>query len=288
MWSCYWNDCLFTCSIILFTVRRLTETVIFSNLWIAFAASGLTLNTYLVINKPINYSVILLVFLATFSVYNLQRVIKHYFQKKNYSKRHLWIYNHINILSALVGISSLASLILFFSLYSFIDFLFLLPFSAISVLYAVSIFSKNRALRDFPFIKVFLISITWAASSVSLPFIELKLTLNLQIINLFIFNLFFILAIAIPFDIRDLKLDDLKTKTIPQVLGINRSVNLSLALIIICSFFALFSFFTFGQIIPLGISFYLLYLSKKEMPELYYSGILDGTILLFPLCNYLF
>lgn len=269
-------------------IKKLAETVVFSNLWIAFAASGLTLNTYLVIGRPINQLVVLLVFLATFSVYNLQRLIKHYFQKNNYSQRHSWIYKHIKVLTLLVALSSIASLGLFFGLYSILDFIFLLPFSAISVLYAVSIFSKKRALRDFPFIKIFLIAITWAASSVILPIIELSITINIQLISLLLFNLLFIIAIAIPFDIRDLKLDNLNTKTIPQVFGVNNSVNFSLTLIIGCFMLAVFSFFTLGQIIPLIISFCLLYLSKKEMPELYYSGILDGTILLFPLFNFIF
>lgn len=288
MRRCDWNDCLLTCQIILSLIKKLAETVVFSNLWIAFAASGLTLNTYLVIGKPINELVVLLVFLATFSVYNLQRLIKHYFQKKNYSQRHSWIYKHIKVLTLLVALSSTFSLGLFFWLYSILDFISLLPFSAISVLYAVSIFSKKRALRDFPFIKIFLIAITWAASSVILPIIELSITINIQLISLLLFNLLFIIAIAIPFDIRDLKLDNLNTKTIPQVFGVNNSVNFSLTLIIGCFMLAVFSFFTLGQIIPLIISFCLLYLSKKEMPELYYSGILDGTILLFPLFNFIF
>ena len=287
MWCCYWNNSILSCSIILFAIKKLVELIVYSNLWISLAASGLSLNTYLVTNKPINLNVVFLVFFATFSIYNLQRLIKHYFQKKNFSKRHLWIYYNINVLSILVGLSSFTSLYFFFSIFSFIDFIILLPFSAISVLYAVSIFSRKRALRDFPFIKVFLIAITWAVSSVILPIIELKLTINTQLINLFLFNLLFILAIAIPFDIRDLKLDDLKTKTIPQVIGVNKSVNFSLGLIFICLVFTSLSFCSFGQIIPLLITFYLVNLSKKEMPELYYSGILDGTILLFPLFNFI-
>lgn len=270
---------------------KLAKFIIFSNLWISLAAAGLTLNTYFLINQNINWNVIHLVFLATFSVYNFQRLIKHYYQNKNHSKRHLWIYNNSIILTILVIISSLTSLFLFFESFSIPSFIILIPFIAVSILYATPIFSKNRALRDYPFIKIFLIAITWAASSVLLPAIELDLFFNSKLITLFIINFLFIIAITIPFDIRDLKVDDLDTKTIPQVFGINGSILLSLALIIACCVLAHSYFHRSGQNIHLEVSlvctFIILFFYKKEMPELYYSGILDGTILLFPISNIL-
>lgn len=272
----------------MYTLRKLSELIVFSNLWIAFSAAGLTLNTYFIVDQQPNFLVVLLVFLATFSVYNLQRLIKHYFQQKNASKRHLWIFNHPKVLTVFVGLSAIASALLFFRIFSLLDFIFLLPFSAISIFYAATIFSKKKALRDIPFLKVFLIAITWAVSTVVLPLIELKQPICIENGALFVLNFLFILAITIPFDIRDLKLDANTTKTIPQGIGVNKAVNLSLTLVFVCLLIAIFTFQSIGQSIALALVFYTLTFSKKEMPELYYSGILDGTIILFPIFNSLF
>ncbi len=262
--------------------------MVFSNLWIAIAAVGLTLNTYLLLNRAVNQDVVLLVFFATFSIYNLQRLVKHYFQNKNYSNRHYWILEHVKVLEFLVLLSSVASVYLFFETYSLQAFLYLLPFSMVSILYSVTLFSKNKSLRDLPFAKIFLISITWAVVSVVLPFLELELSFDYAFVQLFLFNFFFILAITIPFDIRDVGLDHDETKTLPQYFGVNKAVDLAMWLLSVCLLISIFSFFTFGQIIPLVIALILVLKTKKKQPELFYSGLIDGVILLFPLLNYLF
>ncbi len=268
--------------------RRFIEFIVFSNIWIAFLAAGLTFNTYIINQLPIRIDVCILVFLATFSIYNLQRLVKHFFKKNNYSKRHLWIYKNINILSIFVLLSSLGSVFLFFTLFSIQDFLFLLPFSLVSGLYAVSLFSNQRALRDLPFLKIFLISITWAVTTVIIPFLQTELTFSTSIIGQFIFTFLFIIAITIPFDIRDIDLDDQKTKTLPQVLGAKKAIYASYMLLVFAGLINYYTFFYPSYPIILIISLFFISLSNKKMPELYYSGILDGTMLLFPLLNFFF
>lgn len=268
-------------------IKSLAEFIVFSNLWIALCASGLTINTYLVLNREINLQVILLVFLSTFSVYNLQRIVKHYLQKKNYSPRHSWIFKNNLIISFFVVASSVAAIIIFFKIYSLTHFIYLLPFSLASILYAFTLFSKKRALRDLPFLKIFLIAITWAVSSVFLPFIELDLIMDRSIIALFVFNLLYIISISIPFDIRDLKLDHQDTKTIPQVFGVSKAIKISCLILIVCVLIIIYTSQAIF-VIPLAVVFVLISMTKKEMPELFYSGILDGTILLFPLISFIF
>ncbi len=269
-------------------IKKGIELVVFSNLWIAFSAAGLTINTYFLLNRDVNSNVVLLVFFATFSIYNLQRLVKHYFQNKNFSDRHYWILGHVKMLEVLVLLSSIASVVLFFKIYSLQAFLYLLPFSMVSILYSVTLFSKNKSLRDLPFTKIFLISITWAVASVVLPFIELELSFNFAVIKLFLFNFLFMLAITIPFDIRDIKLDSKETKTLPQYLGANKAVNLAMWILSVCLLISIFSFFTLGQVLPLILALVLVLKSKKKQPELFYSGLIDGISILFPLFNYFF
>ena len=269
-------------------IKRAIKFVVFSNLWIAIAAAGFTLNTYLLFNREVNEQVVLLVFLATFSVYNLQRIVKHYFQNKNYSSRHKWILKNANILFALVVLCSITTLFLFFEVYTYKNFISLLPFSVVSLLYSVSLFSGNKSLRDLPFVKIFLIAVTWAVTSVVLPIIELGLPFSFYTTKLFVFNFLFIFAIIIPFDIRDVELDNKATKTLPQYFGVNRAVDIAMWMLSACLIISIVSFFTLGQVVPLVLALVLVVQSKKKQTELFYSGLIDGVVLLFPLFNYFF
>lgn len=269
-------------------LKRFIEFIVFSNIWIAFLAAGLTLNTYL-INKDLslNINVCILVFFTTFSIYNLQRLIKHFFKKNNFSERHTWIYNNIKFIAVLVILSSIGSVYLFFSLFTISDFIILLPFILISAFYAISIFSNKRALRDLPFIKIFLIAITWAVITVILPFLQTDFILSSSLVAQFFFTFLFIIAITIPFDIRDIHLDDKKTRTLPQVLGTKDATSLAVFILGACLLLNYIYFFNITYPIILFVCFILVRLSNKKMPELFYSGILDGIMILFPLFNYL-
>ncbi|MCT4581697.1 MAG: hypothetical protein N4A35_09795 [Flavobacteriales bacterium] len=265
--------------------KRFIEFIVFSNIWIALLAAGLVLNTYLINSLPINFEVCLLVFLATFSIYNLQRVVKHFLRKNNFSKRHNWIYNNVKTLALFVVLSSTGSFLLFFSIFSFNDFLYLLPFTLISGLYAVSTPNK-RALRDFPFIKIFLIAITWAITTVLIPFLQAGTLISITFYGQFLFVFLFIIAITIPFDIRDLELDDKSTKTLPQILGVQNAIYLAYVLLLVGLVINYLSFFNIVYPIIIAITLILISFSNKKMPELFYSGILDGVMILFPLFNY--
>lgn len=268
-------------------LRKFTEFIVFSNIWIAILAAGLTLNTFLINDElNIDFKVCILVFLTTFSIYNLQRLVKHFFKKNNFSERHNWIYNNIKIIAFLVILSSIGSIYLFFSIFTIQDFLILLPFTLVSGLYAVSIFSNKRALRDLPFLKIFLIAITWGVTTVILPFLQSELILSSKLIAQFLFTFLFIVAITIPFDIRDIHLDDQKTRTLPQVLGTKGATTLAIFILGACLIINYLFFFNINYPIILFVSFVLIRLSNKKMPELYYSGILDGLMILFPLLNY--
>ncbi len=192
---------------------------------------------------------------------------------------------HVGILVFVVLVSSVITLVLFFKIFSFHDFIKLLPFSFVSLFYSVSLFSKNKSLRDIPFLKIFLIAITWTVTSVVLPFLELGLTINLEMILLFIFNFLFTIALTIPFDIRDLAHDHKNTKTIPLYFGVKTSKNIAKTLLGVCFLISVFSFFTLGQVIPLVVAFVLIIKVKENQTELFYSGLIDGVFLLLPLIN---
>jgi len=80
------------------------------------------------------------------------------------------------------------------------------------VVYVVRFIPYNNkwlALRDIPFLKIFVIAFVWALVTGLLPLISSKdlIQINLQHILFLTKQFLFVVAITIPFDIRDMKYD---------------------------------------------------------------------------------
>lgn len=270
-------------------IQKIAELVVFSNIWIALAASSLTVNTYLVTQQKTNWIVVAIVFCSTFSIYNLQRIIKHFFQKRNYSLRHQWINKHINILTVLVFFSTVLAVLLFFSRFTIHSFIYFIPFTFVSVFYTFAILPNNKGLRDIPFIKIFLIGITWAVSTTLLPYLDIdKTSVSLfKIISLLLYNFFFVIAITIPFDIRDIDVDTPHTKTIPQYFGVKKAIFIASFLLLLCLFIAGLSLFNLGNVIAPLIALLVIQKAKTKREELFYSGVLDGLLFVPVAINFL-
>ena len=83
-------------------------------------------------------------------------------------------------------------------------------------------------LRDIPTIKIFLISLIWTVTTVFLLVVENNIKLEKQVILELLSRFFFVFAITIPFDIRDMKYDKKTLKTIPQIVGLKQAKVISL------------------------------------------------------------
>jgi 4-hydroxybenzoate polyprenyltransferase len=155
----------------------------------------------------------------------------------------------------------------------------------ISVLYTLPIFGKSMRLRDFSFIKIFLIAFVWAFVTESIPLYESGISLK-WIVILFVERVAFFIAITIPFDIRDLKLDlTNNVKTLPSILGIRRSTYVALFLLMYCIGSEIY-LDTNGiegcipTILAYILTGILLYRVYKKDNDYYFSGLMDGTIML--------
>ena len=78
-------------------------------------------------------------------------------------------------------------------------------------------------LRTIPYIKIFLIAAIWTSSTMFLLLLENNQLINQNIILHLFTRFLFVFAICIPFDIRDIKYDNIKLKTIPIVFGVSKS-----------------------------------------------------------------
>jgi len=272
---------------------KLIKTLINSNIYISLAAVFLTIETQIQLGmKPQWHPYLFIIFFATLIEYNLHRFITVTTNKEALnSDKHKWIKENLKGFYLLVFLSVLGFVCVIFLAKKDVLIAFA-PIAAITVFYSLPIFGNKRTifrLREIPYLKIFLIAFVWSFSTILLPIIQSDITFNnTHVIVMLLERFFFVFAITIPFDIRDIEADkQAGLKTIPLLLNENKSLVFSYLSLII---FFLISFIHYQQlnywfiIFPLLIStfttFFFLYSKKIRNLPFYHYGILDGTMFL--------
>ncbi|TVZ57043.1 hypothetical protein OD91_2349 [Lutibacter sp. Hel_I_33_5] len=118
---------------------------------------------------------------------------------------------------------------------SFNTLLFLVPFSLLTLLYAIpflSGFQKN--LRTISHLKIIVVALVWTGFTVLAPLVDVQSELS-EVAYLAAFQRFLLVIVLIlPFDIRDIKYDAISLQTIPQKIGVENTKKLGYFLLIIC------------------------------------------------------
>lgn len=266
--------------------KKALENIIFSNLLVSLSIGTLCYGICHQLKIPNELWYGIFVFSSTLLTYNFQRFIKSNQIIQNPTNHILWVHTHKKNLYILFFSSSILCLISFFKVFNwgFISALILSISMIISLLYVYKF--KDKSLRDIPHLKIHLIAIIWV---VAIGIFELLNEQNFKFENwLFVLaHYFYIVAVTIPFDIRDLKYDDPNQQTIPQVFGIKKSKIISVLLLI--TYFLIVinqyenliknSFF----IAVIIYTIILIILTGKNRNEFHYSGLIEGSILLLGL-----
>jgi 4-hydroxybenzoate polyprenyltransferase len=271
----------------------LINTFIFSNIFLSVGAVLLTVSAQVQLGmRPHWRPYLLLIFFATLFEYNRNWLIELFFYKEDQNtKKRKWILKNRKKLLFVTIIS--ATLLLFAVFTTKPQVLFVFIFLGIlTFLYSMPV-SGNKSylfkLRDVPYLKIFLIAFVWSALTVFLPAIQAgEEILNVQVELLFAERFFFIFAITIPFDIRDMQVDrDAGLKTIPLLVNQKKALTLSYLSLLISLIISVFHYKMQNNLFiieALCISFITtyLFLKLKTFRNLnkYYYQILDGTLLL--------
>ena len=254
------------------------------NILISFTASLATISVYAIYHHPINFVLGVEVVFATFFTYTIQRLFG---LDSSVEKIPIWKITML-IISAII-------IIVLAFLLSSVQVVFLGLAGALSLLYAVPVIpckNTRKTLREIPYLKIWVILTVWIIVVCLVPLSELN---AFETGSLFATRLVFILqqgafvfALTIPFDIRDLKVDAKEQKTIPMILGIERSIKIAKSALWI-SFFAtginfLLGFFdieiVFTQMFVVLLGLNLIERSKKIQPMEFYLVKIDGLIAL--------
>ena len=171
--------------------------------------------------------------------------------------------------------------ILFLDIYTII---FVAHLGLISTLYNVPNREESRSIipfRSIPFLKVFLISYVWASISSILPAIDTR-EFSQEYVWIFTSHFLFILAITLPFDIRDLK-TDLKNNiiTVPNVIGITGTKIFALSTLFLSNLIIIYQKQGLALLAVFIIAGFLIIKSSPKRKDHYYTIFIDGTIILY-------
>ncbi|PKA83438.1 hypothetical protein ATE92_1592 [Ulvibacter sp. MAR_2010_11] len=108
-----------------------------------------------------------------------------------------------------------------------------LSLGLITLLYAIP-FRKQKNLRTFGGLKIFIVAMVWAGVTVLLPIVASEAQFEGNHLISFLQRFLFIIVLTLPFEIRDLPFDSEKLHTLPQLFGFRRVKVLGNVLLGIC------------------------------------------------------
>jgi hypothetical protein len=254
------------------------------NIWMSLSISLLGIWAMHISSITFDWNYIAFLFFGSNSVYHFHRLVRHgLFQQKSFQERQIFVKQNKSLLifwtgicAILAGVNWIYSQAEIPKLGEFSLLLFIILFYALPL---IKLKDKWLSLRDIPFTKVGLVAYTWAYLVGWMPFDKLNYPIFFSVFIL-------IYAITIPFDIRDIEFD--KMKTFANTLGISKTIALSVLLLSIWLGLLVF-FFGWNSAIPLTLiyTFTILYFTTKTRANILYSFFLELSPVFYVLCYFL-
>lgn len=250
----------------------------------ALAVYALTWITLLQFGMEYNEDVLYFVFYATITGYNFVK----YFGVAKFHHRSLagWL-KTIQIFSLLAFVA-----MCYYALQlKTITLVYLSVFGIITFLYAVPLLpmryfrDSQKNLRQISGLKIYVIALVWAFTTVFLPLIELGIEINTDVVITTIQRFILVMALMLPFEIRDLIYDSIKLGTIPQRIGIKKTKIIGVSLLMLFFILEYFkdeidSFSIISTLIITFVSLLFFIFSNKNQSK-YYSAFWVESIPIF-------
>lgn len=206
-------------------LKRLLDFYINSSIHVALAVLSFCVLTGYELHlttAPIFYSAI---FCASIVGYNF---VKYFGLAKFYYRSLTTRLKYIQLVSVL----SLMGLGYAFLSLQYTSQVLLFFLGLITFLYAIPMGVKTpKNLRSIGGVKIYIIAFVWAMTTVTLPVLESQQALNLEHWILVLQRAFIVIVLMLPFEIRDLDLDQTHLSTLPQKLGIKNTKIIGYALL---------------------------------------------------------
>lgn len=160
-----------------------------------------------------------------------------------------------------------------------------LPFVVLTILYAVPFLSGfDKNLRQISYLKIIVVAIVWGAFTVFIPLIDKGVSISFREVLLLFQRILIVMVLILPFDIRDVKFDEISLQTIPQKIGITQTKRMGVGLIVISLLLEYISNNAVSLKTPFMLFFFLVIIflmrAKKEQSK-YYSSFWVEAIPIF-------
>lgn len=265
-------------------LKHVLSFYINASIHVALAVYALSWITLIKFNILYDDTLLYFVFFATITGYNF---IKYFGIAK---------FHHRSLTTSL-RVIQIFSLICFFLLCYFASFLsfntlaYIAAFGVITFLYAIPFLPKrmyldnHQNLRDISGLKVYVIALVWTGVTVFLPLINNDYLINTDVYITALQRFIFVMVLMLPFEIRDLKYDNLKLSTIPQKIGVKRTKIIGTVLLLLFFFLEFFKneltrISCFELLIVALITLLFLLFSNRKRNQ-YYSALFVESIPLF-------
>lgn len=267
----------------------LINLLFYGHFWIAGAALAMTIQSELLLTG--HWAIGKLegfIFCGTLALYALHRLVGLYLHPPTIPEGRYRVMTdfriHILVYATLAG--GLAAWF-FFQLPSYLCWLLVAP-AGIALAYVLP-FLNGRRLRDLPYLKIFLVALAWSWITVAAPARAAGLLWTVPTCLMLLERCFFIFAITIPFDIRDLAQDaSTEVQTLPSFLGIAKAKRLAWIGLLLMGGAVLLNTWLNAYAPPVTAALFLSLLSsgyfiqrtRPERHDYYFTGLLDGTMIL--------
>lgn len=264
--------------------KHILDFYINSSIHVAFAVCAMVVITCLDFGIPVDWDLFWFVFFATITGYNFVK----YFGVAKFHHRRLATW--LKIIQVFSFFSFVLLCVFTFRL-SWETLEYVAIFGVVTFFYAIPFLPKRffvdsrQNLRSVGGLKVYVIAFVWSGVTVFLPLLNTQHPITFDVYIEGLQRFLIVMALMLPFEIRDLQYDSVKLATIPQQIGVKRTKLLGWVLV--AAFFFL-EFFKDGLTHGMWIETFLvsiamlsLILFSKENQKEYYSAFWVESLPIF-------
>ena len=236
------------------------------NFHVSIAVWALAQITALDFGFSLRFTDQMIFFMAPFLGYNFIK-FHLYFFKKEFQKRSyrflllFFLLCTLFLLSAALYLPFTSQVLLFLTI-------------VLVLLYCLPLPGFKLNFRGFRGLKIHLVALSWVLISVFLPLSTASESLSNTTIIYGLQRYLFVLVATLPFEIRDLKLDDPKLSTWPQKLGVQKTQTLGVVLLLLFVFLEVYFFFSnhIGSALFITLLLMVLVVKSNEDQTKYFSS----------------
>jgi hypothetical protein len=274
----------------------LLQWLVYGHLWLALAAAVQVWYIGLFLQEaPDLDRYMLAVALGTFAGYGAMRWMRSRAPALAGAAPMMWVKDRGGPFMWMIAATCVMALLLLWPLLPRV-LPWLLPAALMAALYVTPFSARNGigiGLRNVPVVKFLVVAVAWTLVVVAGPMAcDLADHSRISILLAMCMRLPLFMSLAIAFDIRDAASDHPGLRTLPQLFGVRGARLLSLLLMVVAAVYEHlflrgldYHVASWTVLVAYAFALFLIGRARSDSGVAYYGILLDGTLILIPLCT---